>query len=320
MTFLRPWEAVILVLAVPAAIWAAQAVDPGLIYLLCEMLVIFLMAQMWNLLAGYAGLVSFGQQVFVGIGALALFHGANQTGIPLWVVLGLVPLAVGVAAIPLGLVMFQLKHAYFAVGMWVVAEIVQQLVLMNRWLGGTSVIVLRPGGSPLRGFPEQTVFIIAAVAAVALVIGLRVFLRTRLGLATLAMRDNEAAARGAGVDVRRLHLGLFCASAMGCALAGGLYYITTLTVSAATGFHISWAISMMVVTVIGGTGTLTGPALGTVVLIGLREAMTRAGWSGDQYWIVIGFVTVLTLLILPRGLWPALCDLTAKFNRPKAKA
>ena len=320
MTLLRPFEAAILVLALPVVIWCAGVIDPGMVFLLCEMLVIFLLAQMWNLLAGYAGQVSLGHQVFVGIGAFALFHIANKTAIPLWLVLALVPVAVGLIAIPLGMIMFHLKYAYFAVGMWVVAEIVQQVFLMNRWLGGTSIVVLRPGGQPVSGFPEQIVFAVAAILAVALIIGLRVFLRTRLGLATLAMRDNEAAARSAGVDVRRLHLGLFCVSAAGCALAGGLYYITTLTVGASTGFHINWVITMMVVTVIGGMGTLTGPALGTLLLIGLREAMTRAGWSGDQYWIVIGLLSVVVLLLYPRGLWPALSDLFMKLNRSKAKA
>lgn len=312
---IRPFELAALAVALVVGLAGARWMDAGHLFLACEVLTLFLMAQMWNLLAGYGGQVSLGHQVFVGLGAYALFVTANATALPLWLVLALVPLAVGLAAIPLGMVMFHLKAAYFAVGMWVVAEIVRQLALMVPFLPGSAGLTLRPGGRSIQGYPEQMVFVVALVAAVAVVVGLRLFLRSRAGLATLALRDNEAAARAAGVNVRALHLALFCVTAAGCAGAGALYYITTLYVTASDAFQINWIVAMMVVTVIGGTGTLAGPALGCVILIGLREGMTAAGFSGDQYWIVMGFLSVLVLLVSPRGLWPALAGLAAKFTK-----
>lgn len=309
---MRALEILALVAALPAAFAAARFIDPGFQFLLVEALVLFLMAQMWNLAAGYAGQVSFGQQLFVGAGAYALFTIANGTAIPVWVALAMVPLLVGLAAIPLGMVMFHLKHAYFAIGMWVVAEIAQQLVLITPWLGGTGGLTLRPNGQAMTGFPEQIVLGICVFGSVALMIGLRVFLRTRMGLATLAMRDNPEAAASAGVDIRRLHLMLFAITAAGTALAGGLYYTTTLYTSPLDAFQVNWIVSTMFIVVIGGIGTLTGPALGTVLLIVLREVMTAYGFSGDQYWIVMGIIAMVTLLFMPRGLWPAIHALTFK--------
>ena len=309
---IRPLELLALAAALAGGVLGARLLDAGLLFLACEVLTLFLMAQMWNLLAGYAGQVSLGHQVFVGIGAYALFVTVNATTLPVWLVLAAVPLAVAIAAIPLGMVMFHLKAAYFAVGMWVVAEIVQQLALKVPFLPGTAGLVLRPGGHSLQGYPEQGVFAAALVASVALMVALRVFLRTRAGLATLALRDNEGAARAAGVNVQRLHLILFCVTAGGCAGAGSLYYITTLYVTPNDAFQINWIVAMMVVTVIGGTGTLTGPALGVAILIGLRETMTAAGFSGDQYWIVMGLLSVVVLLVSPRGLWPALAAIFRK--------
>lgn len=309
---MRGLEIMALVAALPLALAAVWFIDPGLQFLLVEALVLFLMAQMWNLGAGYAGQVSFGQQLFVGAGAYALFAIANATSIPVWVVLALVPVLVGLVTIPLGMVMFPLKHAYFAIGMWVVAEIAQQLVLKSPALGGTGGLTLRPNGQGMVGFPEQIVLGLGVFAAIALIVGLRVFLRTRIGLATLAMRDNPQAAASAGVDIRRLHLILFALTAAGTALAGAMYYTTTLYTSPLDAFQVNWVVSTMFIVVIGGLGTLTGPVIGTVLLITLREMMTAYGFSGDQYWIVMGLIAMVTLLFMPRGLWPAIHDLFLK--------
>lgn len=223
-----------------------------------------------------------------------------------------VPVLVGLAAIPVGLVMFPLKHAYFAIGMWVVAEIAQQLTLITPALGRTGGLTLRPNGQAMAGYPEQIVLGICVFGSVALIVGLRVFLRTRTGLATLAMRDNPEAAASAGVDIRQLHLIIFAITAAGTALAGALYYSTTLYTSPLDAFQVNRVVSTMFIVVIGGLGTLTGPIIGTVQMITLREVMTAYGFSGDQYWIVMGLIAMVTLLFLPRGLWPAFHDTILK--------
>lgn len=302
---IRTIEVAALVLGVIIAWLAAAYVDSGLQFLLCEVFLLFIMAQMWNLLAGYAGQVSFGQQMFVGLGAYALCLIANNTGIPVWGTIVIVPVIVGLLSIPLGMVVFHLKHAYFAIGMWVAAEVVFQFVVKTPALGGSGGIVLRPGGEMMQGFPEQTVLPVVLFLSVALIVGLRIFLRSRLGLATLAVRDNEAAAEAAGVNIWRLHMILFTLTGAGTALAAALYYTTTLFVTPLDAFGAKWVVVMMFIVVVGGLGTLTGPVVGVALFIGIREIMTAAGYSGSQNWIVMGLLSIGVLLFLPQGLWPA---------------
>lgn len=307
-------ELIVLALGAAASVAAAVLLDSGLQFLLCEILVLFLMAQMWNLTAGYLGQVSFGPQLFVGLGGYGLCLMANNSGIPVWLVILLVPIIVGVIAIPLGMVVFHLKHAYFAIGTWVVAEIVFQFVIKTRALGASSGLVLRPGGQMVEGFPEKTAVGMALFASVALIIALRIFLRSRLGLATLAVRDNETGAEATGINVKRLHLALFALTGAGTAAAAAIYYSTTLFVTPLDAFQAKWAVELMFIVVVGGLGTLTGPAIGLALFIGLREAMTAAGYSGDQYWIIMGTIAIAVLLLLPEGIWPAVTNLVTRMK------
>ncbi len=288
----------------------------GMLFLLTEVLVIALLAQMWNLLAGYGGMVSLGQQAFVGLGGYGLYVFANHSGLPVWLWIVVVPLMVGVAALPLGMLMFKLKSAYFSVGMWVAAEILAAIVMRTDALGQSGGLVLRPGGESLAGNPERILFAGAGLLLIGTIVGLRVLLNSDLGLALLAMRDGEEAAEAAGVNVRRTNLLIFCIAAAGCAAGGALYYFSTLYIAPTDAFQINWLISMMFVSVIGGVGTLTGPLLGTAVLIAVRETCTSLGLTGGTYWIIMGTIAIATLLILPRGLWPAL---RSKLHVPKTE-
>ena len=308
-----------LVTGAVAAGAGAAMLDPGSLYLVSEVIVIMILAQMWNLLAGYAGQVSLGHQLFVGLGGYILFLAANHSDVSFWVWLVIAPLVAGLIALPLGLVVFHLKHAYFAVGMWVAAEIVAALALKLSWTGGSGGLILRPGGESMSSNPERTIVFVLAFGLIALIVGLGRFLRSDPGLALLAMRDNPAAAEASGVDVRRMHLLVFCVSEMGCAAAGGAYYINALYISPSDAFQMNWLIAMMFVTVIGGLGTLTGPLLGTILFIAIREIMTSAGYSGGTYWLVMGGLAVAILLAMPRGLWPALIDFKSLLIRKASK-
>src|SRR6516225_7005025 len=108
-----------------------------------ECLLILAMAQMWNLLAGYAGLVSFGHQVFVGIGAYGLFLASDTFDLSPYWVLPVAPLACAVLASVIALPLFRLREAYFSIAMWVFSEIVVALVMKASWLGGTSGLPLK---------------------------------------------------------------------------------------------------------------------------------------------------------------------------------
>ena len=295
--------------ALVAGFVGSQYIDAGLLYLLSEALLLLFMAQMWNLLAGYGGLVSMGHQAFVGLGAYGFFALVNFGILPLWVALPVAAALVGLFALPLGLALFRLRNAYFSVAMWVVAEIFVILFSKFGALGGTGGITLRPQGSSLDIPIERYVFALALISCVGFAMAMRWVLSRPAGLAILAVRDNEEAAQAAGVNVRRLHLSLFALSAAGCAWAGGLYYANVLYLTPTDAFQINWVIAMMFIAVVGGIGLLGGPVLGVLIFIGLREFVTTLGLSGGIYWIVMGFIVIGILLYAPRGLWPVVAQI-----------
>ena len=121
--------AAVLLLALIAA--GPSLIGAGYLRLLTEVLVVLAMAQMWNLLAGYAGLMSIGHQAFVGVGAYGLFAFSNFTGFSPYWSLFVAPLLCAALAAALAPVLFRLRDAYFAIGMWVVAEILA--ILVGKW-------------------------------------------------------------------------------------------------------------------------------------------------------------------------------------------
>lgn len=278
--------------------------DAGMLRLAGEILLALAMAQMWNLLAGYTGLVSLGQQAFVGIGAYVLFDASQRLGVgPFWM-LPLAGLAGGLSAAIVAPALFRLKDAYFSVGLWVFAEIVYLLVSKSSFLGSTS-------GRPLdisaivdiERFQTHAFWVACAIGFGA-VAGLHALMRSRLGLALMTVRDNDLAAASIGVDVWRVRFPAFVISGFGCALAGAANYMTAMYVSPDSAFDVNWVVMMMFVTLIGGIGTIEGPVIGVLIWFGLRELLTGAfGLSGGWYLIAMGAVAVGVALWAPRGLW-----------------
>lgn len=125
-----------------AAWLAPHWLDAGLLRLACEVLLAICMAQMWNLLAGYGGLMSLGHQLFIGVGAYALFDLAQRTGVSPYWLLPLTGLAGALSAALIAPALFRLRDAYFAIGIWVVAEVVTLLISKTAALGGSAGLTL----------------------------------------------------------------------------------------------------------------------------------------------------------------------------------
>lgn len=303
MPRLSPLVAVTLAL-VGLALLLPYGLDSGNLQWLTEWLLLIAMAQMWNLLAGYAGLMSLGHQVFVGLGAYTLFWASARVAIhPFWL-LPLSALAGGLFAALVAPLMFRLRDAYFAIGMWVLSEVVLLLVSKAEWLGGTAGLPLHSATliDPAR-YPAQA-FWLAALLALAAVLGLLWLMRHRVGLAFLSVRDNDLAATSVGVDVGYHRWVAFVISGGGCALAGAAYYLGNLYVQPAGAFDVQWVVAMMFIVVIGGIGTIEGPIVGATLYIGLRELCTNGlALSGGGYLIGMGCVSIATMLWAPHGLW-----------------
>jgi branched-chain amino acid transport system permease protein len=188
--------------------------------------------------------------------------------------------------------------------MWVLAEIVRLLVTKAEALGGES-------GAPLQAmrlveaetFQQNSCWISGAIGLAA-VFGVYGLMRSRLGLALMAVRDNELAASSIGVDVWSNRFFAFVISAFGCGLAGAAHYMGTMFVTPDSAFDINWVVTVMFIVIIGGIGSIEGPLIGTVVFFGLRECFSSVfGTSGGWYLIAMGCIAIAVMLLAPRGLW-----------------
>ena len=291
-------------LAIAAAPWV---VGEGAQRFLSEAMLMLAMAQMWNLLAGYAGLVSMGQQVFVGLGAYALFFASISLNVaPFWV-LPVAPLVCAVVAAIVALFMFRLREAYFAIGTWVFSEVVSLLVSKTDRLGGERGVGLPTARLVDPRWLEPLTFWISAAIAIASVFGTYVLLRSRVGLGLMTVRDNDVAAASIGVDVWRNRFIAFVIAAAGCGLAGAVSFTATLYVAPGFAFDPNWVVAMMIIVIIGGIGTLEGPIVGVIIYFALRETLTVVfGLSAGWYLIGLGIVAIAAILFEPDGLWPLL--------------
>lgn len=279
-----------------------------------EICVFVTVASMWNLLAGYTGLVSIGQQAFVGLGAYGLIVFANGYDQDIYASVLPAMLIAGVAAIPIGVIAFRLRGAYFAVGMWVIAEVVRLLVKQYKddpIKGGSGTSLIAPTDLYPKEDRFQTVALLAVVLAVGTVLVVYLVLRSRLGLALQAVRDNEDGARGLGVDVYRARFVVFVLAALLTGAAGAIWYLLKLRVSPDTAFGVAdWTAPIVVMVVIGGLGTVEGPILGAIVWYLARDYVTDEDsvvyLSDVWYLVATGVVAVLFALYVQRGVWGGL--------------
>jgi branched-chain amino acid transport system permease protein len=259
------------------------------------------LAQMWNLLAGYAGLVSFGQQVFVGLGGYTLAVGCERFGLGVWPAFGLAALVAAALAVPIGALTFRFRGGTFAVGSWIVAEVFRLLFGTWRLVGQASGMFVRPA----RGVDPWLIYGVAIALLVAMVAGIAALLRSRPGLALMAIRDAEDAAASLGVHVGRVKLLAFVVAAAGTALAAALITLQTPFIQPNAAFSIEWSAAASFMVVVGGLGTIEGPLIGAAIYVVLQ---TQLGANGAVHLIVLGATSVVVMLVAPRGVAGVLRD------------
>ena len=265
-----------------------------------EVMCFLVLAQMWNLMAGYGGLVSVGQQAFVGIGGYALFVFAQHAGVHPFVAVLLGGVAAAVVAALTSRIVFRLRGGYFAVGTWVLAEVFRIGFANVSLLGGGSGQSLTVMARIDRDVREMATYWIACALLIGASVMINLLLRSRFGLGLTAVRDSEAAAESQGVDVGALKFRVYVLSSFGTGLVGALYYMNVLRISPPSAFDISWVVAAIFIVVIGGIGTLEGPIVGATVFFGLRWLLAD---YGSWYWLVLGAVAVAVMVFFPKGLW-----------------
>jgi len=279
--------------------------------LLAEVFTFVALASLWNLLAGYAGLVSVGQQAFVGLGGYLLFALVILPDVhPIAAILIAGPIG-ALVAVPVAALIFRLRGAYFAIGTWVVAEVFRLLASQISVLGGGSGISLPAAVvvamAPSRQMREFEIYWLA-LALTAIVLGAIVaLLRSRHGLALTAIRDNELAAQSNGIDVTRIKFIVYVLTGFGTAMIGALIFLMKLRISPDTAFSVNdWTAFVIFITVIGGIGRIEGPIIGTIVFFMLRQALADLG---SLYLLMMGAVAIVVMLWAPKGLWGLIAEL-----------
>lgn len=292
--------------AVVAALLAAVLValpwtgDAGLMRVVIEFIALLVLAQMWNLLAGYAGLASIGQQAYVGLGGYALVVLADDLGVNPFLAVPLAGLVAASLALPTAALVFRFRGAYFTVGTWAVAEVYRLLVANTSVLGRGTGRTLKAVFPLARETRELGTYVMAVAIGVAALGAVYVYLRSRRGLGLMAVRDSEPASESLGVDVYRTKLVVYLVAAFGTGATGALIYLNLLRISPDAAFSINWTGYTIFIVVIGGIGTLEGPLVGTVVFFILRELLAD---YGSWFMILLGTLAVVTMLRYPQGLW-----------------
>lgn len=291
--------AVLVVLAV-----APYVLDPSITSSWIKLFYLITLATMWNLLAGYAGMVSVGQQAYIGLGAYGLFV-FNDLGFDPYSSALVASVVVGVIAVPLSFVAFRLRGGYFAIGTWVIAEAVRQIVIRFDSLGAGR-------GRSISNYTEDPIFrnlftywLALGILALALVAAFYL-LRSRMGIALQSIRDNEVAARALGINVNRTKRVVFVVAAIGASLAGSVICLQAIGVASPSQiFSVSYSAFMIFMVLIGGIGTIEGPILGAVIYYVMDFYFSQLGlW----YLVVLGLLAILVTLFLPKGIWGELSE------------
>ena len=251
-----------IVVALVAMPWWGDAGDMRLV---AQMAYYVALAQLWNLLAGYAGLV----------------------------------------AIPVSFAVFRLRGAYFAIGTWVVSEVFALLASLITVLGAGSglslTVPILQEISPDRGTRDALLYLMTLAAALFVVGIVYLLLRSRHGLALTAIRDSEPASASLGVNTFRTKFIIYVATATCTGLIGALIFLQKLRISPEAGFSINdWTVVVIFMVVIGGIGTIEGPFIGMLIYIVLQQLLAD---YGTYYLILLGVIAIVIMLKAPSGLW-----------------
>jgi len=292
---------IFLAILVSAPWWAGRA-D---MRLMSEMLLYLSLACLWNLLAGYAGLVSVGQQAYVGLGGYLLFSLTMFAGVPPITAIPLIAVVGMLVSVPVALLIFRLRGAYFAIGTWVIAEVFRLVAAQISSLGGGSGISLpvkvAKSIAASKTARDSTVFWCALALAVLIIAASVWLLRSRHGIALKAIRDNELAAASLGIAIWRTKFIVYVLSAGLTTAVGAMIFLQKLRITPDAAFSVNdWTAFVIFIVVIGGIGTLEGPIIGTLVFFLLRETLAD---MGSIYLMILGFVAIVIMLYAPQGLW-----------------
>jgi branched-chain amino acid transport system permease protein len=257
------------------------------------------MANMWNLLAGYCGLISLTQPAFIGIAGYVLAITA-WVGLPIWIGViggGIVScLFAGLISIPV----FRFKGVYFTIGTLVIPSVVQIIFFLWRPVG--TELYGKGAGYIIKGvstIPHEIVYWIALVVGFGSLFLMRFILDSKFGMGLAAIRDSENTASSSGINVFKLKFISFLISAFVTGLAGAIFYISQGFIEPTSAFSLQWTMVLMLATVIGGMAIMEGPIVGTIVVVILHFFLAR--YAGISL-LLQGIILVFIMVVAPQGI------------------
>lgn len=273
--------------------------------ILIEFFYYLALAQTWNLLAGYAGLVSVGQQAFVGLGSYAFISATIFFGIPPLVAIPVAGIVAAIVAVPSAFLLFRLQGAYFAIGTWALAEIFRLFFTQVKFFGsGTGlslpIAIIRDIAAD-RSTRDLVVYYIAMGIGLGSIVFVFIWLRSRVGMALTAIRDSATAAASIGINQRQIKLIVYVVAAAITGMVGALIILQKLRITPGAGFSVlDWSANIIFIVVIGGIGSIEGPIIGAIIYFTLRAMLAD---YGSWYLIVLGAVAVAVMIKAPTGVW-----------------
>jgi len=257
------------------------------------------LATAWNLLAGYTGLVSLGSAAFVGIGTYTMAM-LDERAAPVWFAIIAAGVVAAVFAAVVSPAMFRLRGLYFTIGTLALAEALRMWMVNARTFNGAAGIYLT--GRPPAFYQLYWLVLVAAIGATAVVV---VILRRPLALRLNAVRDDEDVAAEMGVRVFRAKLVAFAVSGSLMGIIGAVQALNTRVVVPNGAFGLTWTVNIVLVALIGGLGTRTGPWIGAVFAILLQESLR--GYP-EIHLAITGAVLLLVIRFAPSGIGGAMAD------------
>lgn len=297
------------VVAAVALFYPAVFVEPYMRHIMVMIFIWGLMAQGWNVLAGYCGQISLGHAFFFGIGAYSAGYLFTHHGISPWIGMAVGVVLSMLAAAAIGAPTFRLRGHYFAIATLVIGEIAHIVFLNWETVGGaTGLWIPVERGSPWLDMqfhetklPNYYIGLAFLALATAIVYKLE---RSKIGFYLRAVREDPEAAQSLGVDVTRTKMIAIMISAAFTSVAGTLYAQYTLIIDPETVLTLLLSILVVLMTMLGGLGTLWGPIIGAAVLVPISEG-TRVwfgGTGGAEDLMIYGVLIIVIAVCYPSGL------------------
>jgi branched-chain amino acid transport system permease protein len=270
------------------------------------------LASAWNIVGGYSGYISLGHAAFFGVGAyavaVAFTHWSIGGGYRPFYVLPLVGLGVAIVSVPVGWVAYRTRAATFAIVTITLLFVAQQLAYnLHSLTHGSQGLAIPPPRFPVATYDVPFYYAMLGVLALSMLASWYVR-GSKLGLALVAIRDDEDRARGLGVQTTLAKLTSFAVSAGLVSMAGGIwaYYIAFVYPQFAVDPLVT--IGMVLMVYLGGRGTIWGPVLGAFILVPAQQYLAYRLGASELYLVGYSAVFLVVMLLLPRGILPSLRD------------